>query len=75
MLRSAVDEKGSIIGLILSQSDLLVSNTVLTVAPLHRKVQGLAVAGDSKTYGRCETKLKFRCEQVLNMAFTICHGK
>ena len=75
MLRSAVDEKGSIIGLILSQSDLLVSNTVLTVAPLHRKVQGLAVAGDSKTYGRCETKLKFRCEQLLNMAFTICHGK
>ena len=73
--RRPVNEKRGVVRLILSQSDLLVSNTVLTVAPLHRNVQRLAVPGDSKTYGRCESELKFRCEQVLNVAFAIYHGR
>ncbi len=53
--------------LIFSQSDFFVTNLVLAMAPFHGEIKRLIVHGHCKAHSRSESKLKFRCEQIVNV--------
>jgi len=66
-------EECRVIGLIVAQSDILVSNAMLAMRPFHGKIERLPLPCDGKTHCGRKTELELGSEELLNVALTIAH--